>query len=131
MSLWKFDYDFNRERLLHEAKEGDFYQPFTDYGNQSNEAFVGWLVENPHLKEKVFKFYENLRVHVKNADKCPYALEIAKYFTDLTGRKSWPRFYYQKKGYNRAAISENLENLEKVVFFRKVRVSLGKAMENV
>jgi len=99
MSLWKFDYDFNRERLLHEAKEGDFYQPFTDYGNQSNEEFVGWLVENPHLKEKVFKFYENLRVHVKNADKCPYALEIAKYFTDLTGRKSWPRFYYQKKGY--------------------------------
>ena len=99
MSLWKFDYEFDRERLLQEAKEGDFFQPFTDLGNQSNEEFVGWLVKNPHLKAKVSKFYENLRVHVKNADKCPYALEIAKHITDLTGTKAWARFYYQKKGH--------------------------------
>ena len=99
MSLWKFDYEFDRERLLQEATEIEGYKPFTDVGNQSNEDFVEWFDKNPHLKEKVSKFYEKLRVHVKDVDKCPYALSLAKYFTDLTEMESYPRFYYQKKGY--------------------------------
>ena len=99
MSLWKFNYEFDRKRLLQEAISIGWYKPFTDVGNQSNEEFVEWLDKNPHLKKKVSKFYKNLRVHVKEADKCPYALEIAKYFTDLTGEESYPRFYHQKKGY--------------------------------
>ena len=101
--LWKFNYKFNRERLLQEAKEGEYFWwgPAAHcYGNQANEEFLGWLVKNPHLKKKVSKFYENIRVHVKNADKCPYALEIAKHVTELTGHELWPRFYYQKKGHD-------------------------------
>ena len=53
MSLWKFDYEFDRERLLQEATEIEGYKPFTDVGNQSNEDFVEWVDKNPHLKKKV------------------------------------------------------------------------------
>ena len=95
MSLWKFNYEFDRKRLLQEAISIGWYKPFTDVGNQSNEEFVEWLDKNTHLKKKVSKFYENLRVHVKDVDKCRYALEIAKYFTNLIGAESYPRFYHQ------------------------------------
>ena len=154
MSLWKFDYEFDRERLLKEASADvhdryhipadnttyfssdsvdisprdkslpvkydkaigipkiqwkhlsvsgaldHSYAPFTDVGNCSNEKFVEWLEKNKESSPKVAKFYDELRVHVKNANKsCPYALELAKYFIDLVGDDAWPRFYYQKKGF--------------------------------
>jgi hypothetical protein len=122
--LWKFDYEFDKVRLLKEAMSNKYnslptkyerdnierayswttddnnYAPFTDVGNCSNEKFVEWLEKNKESSPKVAKFYDELRVHVKNANKsCPYALEIAKYFANLVGEDNCPRFYYQKKGF--------------------------------
>jgi hypothetical protein len=116
MSLWKFNYEFDRERLLQEAMrpagdddfapltgplgKGGYFAPFTDIGNCSNDEFVEWMDKNKKEIPKVAKFYDDLRVHVKNADDCPYALEIAKYFADIVGDElPYPRFYYQKKGF--------------------------------
>ena len=123
MSLWKFDYEFDKTRLLKEAMSDNYislptkyerdnierayswttddnnYAPFTDVGNCSNDEFVEWMDKNKESSLKVAKFYDELRVHVKNADDCPYGLELAKYFADLVGEDNWPRFYYQKKGF--------------------------------
>ena len=101
LSLYKFEYEYNEDKLLNEAKGSD-YVPFTDVGNQSNKNFNEWLVKHIDMKGKVIDFYKKQgnRIEVKEAWDCPYASSIQKYFEDLLSFDISSRFYLQKKGFN-------------------------------
>ena len=79
VGLHRFDYEFDRERLLTEAKIEKGYEPFVD--PLTKKTIHDWLIK-----------------HVAWELNCntPYALEIAEHFRQLTGFRCKPRFYDQK-----------------------------------
>jgi hypothetical protein len=110
MSLWKFDYEFDKERLLLEAKNPIGYGPGeginterTYYSRGNGEAEVvdkadiqDYLEKEPfHIKLAREKL--NMYVKTKEADSS-YALEISKYFNELTGMRCQPKFFIYLKG---------------------------------
>ena len=110
MNLWKFDYEFDKERLLLEAKNPIGYGPGeginterTYYSRGNGEAEVvdkadiqDYLEKEPfHIKLAREKL--NMYVKTKEADSS-YALEISKYFNELIDMPCYPRFFIYLKG---------------------------------
>ncbi len=95
-ALYKFDYKFNREVLLDEAKIKDGYEPFVD--PLTKKKINDWMIKHVDQRDKVLDYFRNNKVNVKDGD-TPHALKIAQEFRDLTGFRCKPRFYDQKAGF--------------------------------
>jgi len=92
--LWKFDYKFDRERLLLEAKNPLGYK-----------GAISAAKENVYLdkqgrptKDKIS--FERELIKTKNIQKksMPYADEIWKYFTELVDMECLPKIWFYPKG---------------------------------
>jgi hypothetical protein len=77
MSLFIFDYSFDKERLIDEAIDFDEYTPFVDPKNGNILDY--WLIKN-----------------ISSG----YAKQISDDFANFFSVKIKPRFYYQKAGYS-------------------------------
>lgn len=93
IGLHRFDYDFDKERLLSEAQIKDGYEPFID--PLTKKKINDWLIKHVDNKQKAIDYYTKGKVHIKDCD-TPYALEITEHFRQLTGFRCKPRFYDQK-----------------------------------
>ena len=91
--LYQFNYEFDKELLLSEAKMSDGYEPFID--PLTKKKINDGLIKHVDNKQKVIDYYTKGKVHIKDCD-TPYALEIAEHFRQLTGFRCKPRFYDQK-----------------------------------
>ena len=110
MRLYHFDYEYDKQTLLEEAKQLEGYKPFVDPHPQSDLVFNDWQIKHVRLEEDSF----------------PYAIKVATYFQDLLDVIIEPRFYYQKPNFtlpfhqDRGTLcSINLvltENLEPITF---------------
>ena len=78
IGLYKFHYDYDKERLLKEAMDNEGYTPFVD--PLTKITIDAWLIK--HVKED-----------------SSYAWDIAKDFMSLTGMRCKPRFYDQREGF--------------------------------
>ena len=94
--LYQFNYEFDKELLLSEAKMSDGYEPFID--PLTKKKINDWLIKHVDNKQKVIDYYTKGKVHIKDCD-TPYALEIAEHFRQLTGFRCKPRFYDQKSDF--------------------------------
>ena len=83
MRLYHFDYEYDKQTLLEEAKQLEGYKPFVDPHPQSDFDFNDWQIKYVCLEEDLF----------------PYAIKVATYFQDLLDVKIKPRFYYQKPNF--------------------------------
>ena len=87
--LYQFNYEFDKELLLSEAKMSDGYEPFID--PLTKKKINDWLIKHVDNKQKVIDYYTKGKVHIKDCD-TPYGLEIAEDFSQLTGFRCKPRF---------------------------------------
>ena len=91
--LYQFNYEFDKELLLTEAKKEEGYEPFVD--PLTKKKIHDWMIKHVDQKDKVLKYYMDTNVHVKDCD-TPYAIEIADHFRKVTGFRCKPRFYNQR-----------------------------------
>ena len=125
MNIYKLEYEFNREKLLAEAKLSKDWNFWT----------------NTEKLDSYFQDYWSIKhIDKTHTDYYPYAIEIAQYFELRTQYICKPRFYHLKKGYEisfhkdigtLSSINFMLTDILSPMIFRNESVIYNSALINV